>query len=95
MLSQKPGQGPAKGIEICALIRLGVAVLFRCCGGPGTHVASIRVFAILKLAGDAKIDQSHAAAGQENDVLRFDIPVDHGRLLAVQDLQQGAQLLPQ
>ena len=90
-----PDQGHAQGVQVRAPVGLGVAVLLRRGGGAGTHAAGVRVLAVLKLAGDAEVDEAHLPVGQEDDVLRLDVPVDHRGLLAVEDRQQGAELLPQ
>ena len=91
----KPDQGHPQPVEVGAAVGLGVAVLLRRGGGPGAHLAGVRVLAGPVLPGDAEVDQPHPAVRQQDDIPWLDVPVDHRGLLAVQGLQQGAELLSQ
>ena len=55
-------------------------------------MAGICVLAFLELTGNAEVDEPCFPIGQDDDVFRFDIPMNYRGVLAVDDLQQGAEL---
>ena len=46
----------------------------------------------LVLSGDAEVNEPHISVGSYDDVVRFDVPVDDGRVHPVELVQQGQKL---
>ena len=89
---EQPAQGGPQGVEIGPAVGLSEAVLLRRGGGAAAHEAGVALPLRLVLPGDAEVDEAHGPILPQHDVLRLDVPVDHGGLQGVEPLQQGAHL---
>ena len=87
----QPAQQHAEGVDVRPAVRLAEAVLLRRRVALGAEENRVRAAFRLHGAGDVEIDQHDVAVGLHDDVLRLDVPVDHGRLMGVQHLQDVAE----
>ena len=89
---QQHVQQHADGVNIRCSCRRTEAELFRCGITDGSNQIGVPRFVCMTLLGGVHVEQLNGAVFRQNNVGRFDIPMDNGGRKSMQLTQDAAQL---